>query len=97
MTLSEFKAWFEGFTENIDGIPSKKQWARIRKRVNEISDTPTPFFVERYLRPYYPYQSNWVLCDSGKTAAVVTNSTLPQNSTACYTALGQADALEVEA
>lgn len=32
MTPSEFKAWFDGFTEALDGVPSKDQWARIKKR-----------------------------------------------------------------
>ena len=57
MTLSEFKAWFEGFTENMDRLPTKKQWARITKRVDEITEvaTPWPIFVNRHVRPYTPY------------------------------------------
>ena len=37
MTLDEFKAWFEGFTEAIPGPPNKKQWDRIKERVGEIA------------------------------------------------------------
>lgn len=53
MNLSEFKAWFEGFTEDMDGEPNAKQWKRIKKRVSEITSDPTPWpiFVDRY-RPY---------------------------------------------
>ena len=29
MTPSEFKAWFEGFTEAVPGVPTKAQWARL--------------------------------------------------------------------
>lgn len=55
MTLSEFKAWFEGFTENIDGRPSEKQWARICKRMKDIDGSPTPYpvYIERYVEPYW--------------------------------------------
>lgn len=56
MTLSEFKAWFEGFTENIDGTPSKKQWERIQARVAEIDGkvVTREIIRDRYL-PYQAY------------------------------------------
>jgi len=64
MNLSEFKAWFEGFSENLDGPPDKKQWRRIRETIEKITKDPTPWpiFIERYRRydwsreiygPYY--------------------------------------------
>jgi hypothetical protein len=61
MTLSEFKAWFEGFTEGMDQAPTAKQWKRIQARVKEISGTPTsyPVFIDRY-REYRPYWSGVV-------------------------------------
>lgn len=61
MHLSEFKAWFEGFTEDMDGRPNEKQWAKIQKRVKEITAdyTPAPVFIEKYVRPYYPYYPHW--------------------------------------
>ncbi len=54
MIPSEFKAWFEGFTESMDGPPSLKQWERIQARVKQITGTPTsyPVFVDRY-RPMW--------------------------------------------
>ena len=57
MTLSEFKAWFEGFTENLDGAPSAKQFEKIKAKVGEISSVSTtyPIFVDRYVSPYRPY------------------------------------------
>lgn len=59
MTLLEFKAWFEGFTEGIDKAPTLKQWARIKARVKEIDGTsiPYPVYVDRWVTPYQPY--NW--------------------------------------
>lgn len=57
MTLSEFKAWFEGFTEDMDGAPSVKQFDKIKSKVEEIDDKPIEktVFIDRY-RDYFPYQ-----------------------------------------
>lgn len=62
MTESEFKQWFTGFVEGIEGkTPSAKQWAKIQERVSEITGTPIVqnVFYERYWWPYYngPYYS----------------------------------------
>lgn len=54
MTLSEFKAWFEGFTESMEGPPSAKAWKRIQARVKEISGQPVTerVYIDRYVEPY---------------------------------------------
>lgn len=36
MNAAEFKAWFEGFTEAMDGKPNRAQWERIKERVSQI-------------------------------------------------------------
>lgn len=82
MTLQEFKAWFEGFTEYMDASPNKKQWERIKRRVKEIDGAVTTYqvFVDRYwpLRPPYPH-THWgaapytlptVWCSGGTTGGV---------------------------
>jgi hypothetical protein len=63
MTPSEFKAWFDGFTEAFTGCPTKAQWSRIKARVAEIDGKPVTerVYVDRYLPglpvyPYYPYR-----------------------------------------
>lgn len=68
MTLQEFKAWFDGFTEEMSGAPNKKQWERIKKRVKEIDGTAVtyPVFVDGYWRPSYPY---WSVFNTGGTIA----------------------------
>jgi hypothetical protein len=71
MTPSEFKSWFEGFTEAMDRLPTKGQWARIKERVAEIDGKPVTerIFVDRYYPhwiTYYPHSL---------TAASVTSST----------------------
>lgn len=61
MTPQEFKAWFDGFTEALDGVPSKPQWARIKARVAEIDGKAVTerVYVDRYypqyIPPAYPY------------------------------------------
>lgn len=58
MTPSEFKAWFDGFTEAFDKTPTQKQWARIKERVAEIDGKPVTerVYVDRYL----PYIRPWL-------------------------------------
>lgn len=62
MTPQEFKAWFDGFTEAFDRLPTKAQWARVKERVAEIDGKPVTerMFVDRYLGPYPTiYQATW--------------------------------------
>lgn len=56
MNLQEFKAWFEGYTEALVGVPDEKQWKRIKERVAKIdgSFTPQHIFLDRYVQPFYP-------------------------------------------
>lgn len=57
MHLSEFKAWFEGFTEEMKGPPNESQWKKIKAQVKDISAdyTPAPIFVDRYVHPWRRY------------------------------------------
>lgn len=62
MKLNEFKAWFEGYTESIEGAPSKKQWERIKGQVAAVDGVAVtshsyPVYIDRYVRPYYPHWS----------------------------------------
>lgn len=65
MTLSEFKAWFEGFTESMEGAPDESQWQRIKARVKEIDGVATTktVFVDRYIevsyRRFWPNVPYW--------------------------------------
>lgn len=53
MTLTEFKAWFEGYTEGLESAPTKAQFERIKEKVKEISGTPItyPVYIDRYVQP----------------------------------------------
>lgn len=101
MTLQEFKAWFDGFTENMgEAPPTKLQWVRIQARVKEIDGTAItyPVFIDRY----WPHPSptvwpQWVTYTAGAVTTVSSNmNTLNAghtvfNVTQAMGALGQAD------
>jgi hypothetical protein len=55
MTLSEFKAWFEGFTEGMGAAPTADQFAKIKAKVEKIDGAPITqrIFVDRWW-PTYP-------------------------------------------
>jgi hypothetical protein len=56
MNLSEFKAWFEGFTDGIDSNPTEKQWEKIKAKVAEIKAEPTsPLVIREYINNYRRY------------------------------------------
>lgn len=99
MNLQEFKAWFEGFTENMKGAPSEKAWKRIQERVAEITEKPTEvrYFYDHYWRPYVSYSGTGLqgLCSATASKLTATNSidmTLFQDSGQAFSALGQAEA-----
>lgn len=46
MKTAEFKVWFEGFTEAMDKVPTKAQWARIKEMVGKID--PLPWYHQPY-------------------------------------------------
>lgn len=53
MTLAEFKAWFEGFTEDMDGAPNEKQWKRIKAKIKDINGASvTPVVIKEYYDRY---------------------------------------------
>jgi hypothetical protein len=57
MTLNEFKAWFEGFIEKINGLPTEEQWKRICLTIKRIDGTITtePMFIHRY----WSHRGSW--------------------------------------
>lgn len=58
MTPQEFRAWFEGFTESLEGRPSAKQWERICDRVKEIDGRQIERIVYQDRWPTY-YYTTW--------------------------------------
>jgi hypothetical protein len=96
MTPQEFKAWFEGFTEAFDRLPTKAQWARVKERVAEIDGKPVTerIYLDRYLHyPTYPRPYWWGgLGASGGAGCGSTTTYCASNSTsqpaAAYSAAG---------
>mgnify|MGYP001599249857 CR=1 FL=1 len=92
MHLSEFKAWFDGFTEEMDGTPTPKQWKKIKERVKEITAdyTPPTIFVDRY---YYPWRHHWdcVPYWAGTTGVGVSTTNLSAIGSAAGSSVQMAD------
>lgn len=87
MNLSEFKAWFEGFTESMDGPPGEKAWKRIQDRIKSIkSDEATTkhVFHEFYERPWRRWYTEgpwWNGVQYGPVSAVgIAQSSIQANS-----------------
>lgn len=100
MNLSEFKAWFEGFTEAMDKPPTAKQWKRIKERVDEITSDPTPWpiFVDRYVYPNRPYWVDPIWVTTCGSFSNVSSNTIPQETPAqAFTYLGRFDFEQITA
>lgn len=103
MTLTEFKAWFEGFTEGFDKPPTEKQWKRIKARIAEIDGNPVTerVFIDRYWpshpRPYW-WQHVWFSTNEPTYTYTVNNSSaglsVPNAVFAMHEA-GRAEALSI--
>ncbi len=52
MTTQQFKAWFEGFTEQMSGPPNELQWKRIKEKISSVQVGSNPYYPGGY--PYYP-------------------------------------------
>lgn len=84
MTLQEFKAWFEGFTENMKGVPTQKQWARIQERVGQIDGIAlTKEVIYRYWPTYSSIPGYTTWCTGTTTNAVSTKTLGNTSNTAC--------------
>lgn len=104
MTLAEFKAWFEGFTESMEGAPNADQFAKIKAKVALIDGTPVtyPIYVERYVphHPHpWPYWTNPIWAGGavgyGVSLDAVGNDTarITFDSISAMNALGRAEAM----
>ena len=108
MDVSEFKAWFEGFTEGFSGTPTKKQWERIKEKIVAIDGNRIVYreYYDRYYKPWHTYTlpCNAVPLNAGSFNAAAENSigqwvmnstdTVSFNSETAMYALGRAEADE---
>jgi hypothetical protein len=97
MTLSEFKAWFEGLSESMEAPPTEDQWKRIKTRVAEINGTATPYpvVVDRYVtscRRYHdsPLWNGDAGC-GGNVALLSSNAASPKMESDFNAPLAMAD------
>lgn len=69
MSATEFKAWFQGFSEGMGKMPNAKQWKLIQERAAQIDDKETIVYRER--PTWYPswyWTPNYNFTMSGSTS-----------------------------
>jgi hypothetical protein len=61
MTLSEFRAWLEGYSASFtDGTPNADQWAEIQRRIQGVQVFVAPVNVPANSIPQvWPCHTNW--------------------------------------
>ena len=94
MQVCEFKAWFEGFTEDMTKLPTVKQWARIKARIDEIDGVATTerIFIDRYWNRYKPFWiSTTPYISPTWTGTQTVSSNLQQNVSCNYVVGGEHD------
>ena len=72
MTVGEFKAWLEGFSEAMGPSPNVKQWKKIRERLEHVSDSEPNVYFERR-RYWWP---SWYTIPLNNTETRSTSNTL---------------------
>ena len=83
MTLAEYGACFEGFSQRIGAPPGHKQWECIKRRVKEIDGTPVgPDYMEKNWplpRPWWMYEETARAADNepGSAGLDKTSPTAP--------------------
>jgi hypothetical protein len=99
LKVSEFKAWFEGFTESIEGLPNKKQWDRIKEKIAAVDGKEIVYreYVDRwYSRPYtwttYGIGSSSIAADTKGSSTI-----LLQNGTSSIKTVAGVDATKLTA
>lgn len=63
MTLSEFKAWLDGFSDAMGDAPTPEQWAKIKAKLAQVQAAPhfnvgSPKFVPSLPPSFGPYPPN---------------------------------------
>lgn len=88
MTPTEFKSWFEGFTEAFSGQPTKAQWARIKARVGEIDGKSVTerVFVDRWYPYIYKAWPTWTYLNSGACGGGISSLGYAGNAMGGYSA-----------
>jgi hypothetical protein len=48
MTISEFKAWLDGFTDAMGDAPTPEQWTKIKAKMAQLREAPV---VQQQINP----------------------------------------------
>lgn len=53
MTLNEFRVWFEGFCEGLEGAPTAEQFAKLGEKIAMLRMDPVPYVAPLQIDPNY--------------------------------------------
>ena len=72
MTLSEFKAWLDGFSEAMGEAPTPEQWAKIKRKLDDVQLFPAQIIPPVYRTQNDDHLRTIVTCKSGGVDAIST-------------------------
>jgi hypothetical protein len=60
MTLAEFKSWFQGFADGLDGQqPNEAQWEMIKERIGRLDENPGPLLPFKPVGHLTNFAADW--------------------------------------
>lgn len=77
MTPSEFKIWFDGFTEAIDGVPTPEQWAKVKEKIAQVREVNWTTPITPHVPSIPAYDPNRPWWDSPITYSTDSTGSLP--------------------
>lgn len=57
MTITEFHAWLDGFSEAIAGAPTPEQWAKVLAKLKQVRGDASVFTAPSMPQRWYPSPS----------------------------------------
>ena len=73
MTINEFKAWLEGFSEAVGEAPTPDQWGKIKAKIADLvpfAPAPAPTVFPHPMRNPSPILPPWTTTSYAGTRAV---------------------------
>lgn len=84
MTLNEFKAWLEGYSEAFkDGMPNADQWAKVQEKLNGVTligsyEQHVPSLPKQPMPPYPSIPKVWYSTKPPFVADEINPSLMPK-------------------
>lgn len=80
MTLNEFKAWLEGYSEGFaDGMPTAEQWAKVKAKLETVKLVSNPIaelgklYPDPRGTPHWPFDGKGRYVNEPNTARLISD------------------------